>query len=58
MGNLNVKYTCTYNDGSRFKEQTGSGYVVYQGEASSDDKLVAEEYHLGHTQPSFRAKFM
>ncbi len=36
-----------YTDGSRFKEQTGSGYVVYQGEASSDEELVVEEYHLG-----------
>ncbi len=35
-----------YTDGSCCKEQTGSGYVpslVYQGEASSDDILVAEE---------------
>ncbi len=36
-----------YTDGSPFKEQTGSGYIVYQGEASTDDKLVAEKYYLG-----------
>ncbi len=36
-----------YTDSSRFKEQTGSGFVVYQGEASMDDELVATEYHLG-----------
>ncbi len=36
-----------YTDGSRLKEQTGSGFVVYQGEASTDEELIAAEYHLG-----------
>ncbi len=36
-----------YTDGSHFKERTGSGFVVYQGEASTDEELVVTKFHLG-----------
>lgn len=32
-----------YTEGSRFKKQTGSGYIISGGKASLDDELVVEE---------------